>query len=66
MRCRGLFAHDRIEVLVDRVGRALIPVLAHALLRRQDLDELAELLGHDAPAHADVPVERQRLVLRAR
>ena len=59
-----VLAHDRVEVLVDRVGRALIPVLADALLRRQDLDELAELLRDDAPAHADVPVERQRLVLR--
>ena len=57
-------AHDRVEVLVDGVGRALIPVLADALLRRQDLDELAELLGDDAPAHADVAVERERLVLR--
>ena len=56
--------HDGIEVLVHGVGRALIPVLADALLRRQNLDELAELLRHDAPAHPDVAVERQRLVLR--
>ena len=59
-----VLAQDRVEVLIDRVGRALIPVLADALLRRQDLDELAELVGDDAPAHADVAVERQRLVLR--
>ena len=59
-----VLAHDRVEVLVDRVGGALVPVLADALLRRQDLDELAELLRHDVPAHADVPVERERLVLR--
>jgi hypothetical protein len=57
-------AHDRVEVLVHGVGRAEVPVLAHALLRRQDLDELAELLGHHVPRHADVAVERQRLVLR--
>ena len=56
-------AHDRIQVLVDGVRRALIPVLADALLRRQDLDELAELFRDDAPSHPDVPVERQRLVL---
>src|SRR5207247_1683010 len=43
---------------------SLVPVLADALLRRQDLHELAELLRYDAPAHADVPVERERLVLR--
>ena len=40
-------------------------MLADALLRRQDLDELAELFGHDVPAHADVAVERERLVLGA-
>ena len=57
------FALQRVEVLVDRVGGAQIPVVAHPLLRGQDLDELAELLGDDAPALADVPVERQGLVL---
>ena len=56
-------ALDRIHVLVDGVGGAEIPVFADALLRRQDLDELAELLRHDAPTHPDVAVERERLVL---
>ena len=59
-----VLADDRVEVLVHGVGRALIPVLADALLRRQDLDELAELLRHHRPALADVAVERERLVLR--
>ena len=59
-----VFAHDGVQVLVDGVGGALVPLLADALLRRHDLDELAELLRDDAPALADVPVERQRLVLR--
>ena len=59
-----VLAGDRIEVLIDGVGRALVPVLADALLRRDDLDELAELLRHDAPALPDVPVERERFVLR--
>ena len=58
------FPRDRIEILIDGVRRSLIPVLADALLRRQNLDEFAELLGDDAPAHADVAVERERLVLR--
>ena len=57
-------ARDRVEVLIDGVGRAEIPVLADPLLRRQDLDELAELLRDDVPPHPDVTVERQRLVLR--
>ena len=56
-------AHDGVEVLVDGVGRALVPLLADPLLRRQDLDELVELLGHDAPAPPDVAVEGERLVL---
>ena len=59
-----ILAHDRVEVLVDGVGRAEIPVFADALLRAEDLDELAELVGHDAPAHADVAAERERLVLQ--
>ncbi len=58
-----IFPHDRVEVLVDRVRRAQIPVFADALLRAEDLDELAELVGHHAPAHADVAAERERLVL---
>ena len=55
---------DGIEVLKHRIGRAQIPVLADALLRREDLDELAELLGDDVPPHPDVAVEGERLVLR--
>ena len=36
-----VFALDRVHVLVDGVGGALVPVLADALLWRDDLDELA-------------------------
>ncbi len=60
----GAFPDDRVEILIDRVGRPEIPVFAHALLRRQNLDELAQLFRHDVPAHPDVTVQRQRLVLR--
>ena len=60
----GLLAADRVDVLIDRVGGAHVPVGAGALHGRQQLKELAQLLGHDAgPAFADVPVERKRLVL---
>ena len=59
-----LLGADGVDVLVDGVGRAHVPVGADALHGRQDLNELAEFLGDDAgPAFADVPVERQRLVL---
>jgi hypothetical protein len=57
-------AIDRVQVLKYRVGSAEIPMLSDSLLRRQNLDELAQFLGHDVPPHADVPVEGERLVLR--
>jgi hypothetical protein len=60
----GLLAADRVDVLVDRVGGAHIPVGAGALHGRQQLEELAQFLRHNArPPFADVPVQRQRLVL---
>ena len=34
---------ERVDVLIDGVGRALVPVLVDALLRRHDVDELAQL-----------------------
>ena len=60
-----LLAADGIDVLIDRVGRAHVPVGAGTLHGRQQLEELAQLLRHNAgPAFADMPVERERLVLR--
>ena len=59
----GLLGADGVDVLVDGVGGAQVPVLAHPLHGRQDLDELAQVAGHDVPALADVAVQRQRLVL---
>ena len=56
-------ALDRIQVLKHGVGGAEIPVLADALLGRQNLDELAQLLRHHVPSHPDVPVEGERFVL---
>src|SRR5262245_28164220 len=55
---------DGVEVLEHGIGRAEIPVLSDPLLRWQDLDELAELLGDDVPSHPDVAVEREGFVLR--
>src|SRR5262249_29962874 len=59
-----VFAHDRVQILVNRVGSALVPMLAHALLRRENLDELTPLLPDNAPTHPDVTIKRQRPVLR--
>ena len=59
-----LLGADGVDILVNRVGGAHVPVGADPLHGRQDLNELAQFLGHDAgPAFADVAVERERLVL---
>src|ERR1035437_5455029 len=53
----GLFRADGINVLVNGVGRALIPLVTDSLHGRQDFHELAYLAAQDVPAFADVPVE---------
>ena len=59
-----LLRPDRIDILIDRVRRALVPALRNALHGRQNLDELAQLIRHyGPPSLADVPVQRERLVL---
>ena len=60
----GRVLADQVEVLVNAVCRAEVPVLPHLLLRRDDLDELAELAAQVAPAAMDVLDQRLRLVLR--
>jgi hypothetical protein len=52
-----VLAKNRIQVLVHGVRRALVPVLSDALLRAEDFDELAELVGHDAPPHAQMAAQ---------
>ena len=59
-----LLRADRINVLVNRVGRPHVPVLADPLHRRQDFDELADFSPENVPAFANLPIQRQRLVLR--
>lgn len=61
----GLGAAQHVQVLEHRVGRALVPLgLVDVLLRRHDLDELAEAAVEKAPAALDVADEALRLVLR--
>jgi hypothetical protein len=54
--------HDR-QILVQRIGRALIPVGPKLLLCRNDFDELAELAAQEVPAALHVTDKRMRLVL---
>ena len=57
-----LLAANRIDVLIHGVGRALIPVLRHAHLGRQDLHKVA-VTHQRGPAAPHVPVEAERFVL---
>src|SRR5271166_420189 len=59
----GLLGADGVNVLVHRVGGALIPLVADALLGRKDFHELANLAAENVPAFTDVAIERERLVL---
>ena len=54
---------DRVDVLVDRVGGPLIPLVAEALLRRDHLDVFVEFAAQELPTLVDVPVQADGLVL---
>ena len=54
---------DRVDVLIDGVGGALVPVLGDALLGRDDLDVLVQLAAEEAPALVDVAGQADGLVL---
>ena len=58
---RGLL--DRVDVLIDRVGGPLVPVLGDPLLGRDHLDVLVELAAEELPALVDVAVQADGLVL---
>src|SRR5690606_23738572 len=54
---------DDIEMLVNRVGGAAIPKFTQLLLRRHDVDELAELAVQITPAALNMLNQRVRLIL---
>jgi hypothetical protein len=58
-----LLGADGINVLVNRVGRALVPLLADPLHGRQHFDELSYFAAQNVPALAHVPVKGERFVL---
>ena len=61
----GIGHLDRVDVLVDGVGGAEIPVLVDPLLRRQHVQKLAQFPAEEAvPAEIEVAVEAACLVLR--
>jgi hypothetical protein len=59
----GPVREDELDVLVNGVGRAAVPDRAFLLLRRDGLDELAELAAQVAPAPLHVRDQGLRLVL---
>ena len=58
----GTFASDRIDVLIDGVGGALIPLLGDTHLRRNHFDVFAEA-GKRRPGGANVAIQAESLVL---
>ena len=55
---------DDVDVLVDRVGGALVPLgLGDALARRQDVEALVALRPEEVPAALQVADQAVRLVL---
>ena len=54
---------DGVDVLVERVGGALVPVLVDPLLGRQHVHVLVQLGAEEVPADAEVAVESAGLVL---
>ena len=61
----GPVALDDVDVLVDRVGGALVPLrLRNALAGRQDVEALVSLGPQEVPAALQMADQRMRLVLR--
>ena len=59
----GTVLMNDVQILVNGVGRAAIPDLAELLLRRHDVDELAELAVQVAPAALHMLNQGVRLIL---
>ena len=60
---RTLFL-QRVDILIDGVGRSLVPMFVDTLLRWHDVDELVQFATEEAPpAKIDVPIQAHRLVL---
>src|SRR5690606_21124103 len=60
---RIVLAND-VDILPHGIGRAAIPALAGALLRRQQFDIFSKLVAQETPAMLYVLDQRMRLVLR--
>src|SRR5207247_6102864 len=57
-------AADRVEILVNGIGRAPVPVFSDAHHRRQNLNKLPQLARKYLPSLANMAVEGKGLILR--
>jgi hypothetical protein len=53
----GLLGADGINILVNRVSRALIPLIADPLHGGKNFDKLSDFAAENVPAFADVAIE---------
>ncbi len=60
----GARAFEGVDVLVDGVGGASIPVFVESLLGRENIDVFVQFAAKKAPGEVDVAVEAGGLVLR--
>ena len=61
----GTFFFDGVNILVDGVGGALVPIFVDPLLGRHHVDEFAQFAAEiSSPAVVDVAVEADCFVLR--
>src|SRR6266446_4025988 len=54
---------DCVDVLINGIGRSLIPLLRRTKLRRNREDEFTTVIREDIPAQTDVAIERIGFVL---
>jgi hypothetical protein len=59
----GAVLLNDVEILINGIGRAAVPNFAELLLRRHDIDELAELAVQIAPAALHMLDQRVRFIL---
>ena len=57
-------ATDRVEILVNGIGRTPVPVFSDAHHRRQNLNKLPQLARKYLPSLANMAVEGKGLILR--
>src|SRR2546427_29070 len=58
-----IFPFDRVDILINRIGRSLVPLFGGAELRWNGEDEFATIVGKNIPTQPNVTIERIGFVL---